>query len=90
MSSKVSQITGSIKAETIQTKYNPTKLSQVIGSVKAVETIKNWLETYEEVKESLKNNGLLKKSSKGRKKKLVNISPIDLEYSKRKGNFTDK
>ena len=87
MSSKVSQITGSIKAETIQTKYNPTKLSQVIGSVKAVETIKNWLETYEEVKESLKNNGLLKKSSKGRKKKLVNISPIDLEYSKRKGNL---
>jgi hypothetical protein len=88
MSSKLVQNTGSVKAvETIQAKYNPTKLSQVIGSVKAIETIKNWLETYEEVKESLKNNGLLKKSSKGRKKKLVNISPLDLEYSKRKGNL---
>lgn len=71
----------------IQTKYNPTKLSQIIGSVKAIDTITNWLETYEDVKESLKNNGLLKKSSKGRKKKLVNISPLDLEYSKRKGNL---
>ena len=62
MTSKLSQIPGSVKAiESIQTKYNPTKLSQIIGSVKAIETIKNWLETYEDVKESLKNNGLLKK-----------------------------
>ena len=72
---------------TIQYKYCPTKLNQILGNVKIIEYIKDWLKTYEDVKESLKKNGLLKKSSKGRKKKLVNISDIDIEYSKRKGNL---
>ena len=72
---------------TIQYKYCPTKLNQILGNLKIIEYIKDWLKTYEDVKESLKKNGLLKKSSKGRKKKLVNISDIDIEYSKRKGNL---
>ena len=71
----------------IQNKYCPTKLNQILGNTKTIEYIKDWLKTYEEVKESLKRNGLLKRSSKGRKKKLVNISELDLEYSKRKGNL---
>ena len=58
----------------IQIKYVIKKKSDIIGSKKNVEYIEDWLETYEEVKHYLKNNGLLKKSAKGRKKKLVNIN----------------
>jgi replication factor C subunit 1 len=71
----------------IQQKYKPTKLNQVIGNSKSISYIENWLNTYTQVKEFLKNNGLLKKSSKGRKKKLVNMSETEIEYSKRKGNL---
>lgn len=71
----------------IQTKYKPTKLGEIIGNVNSIDYIKNWLDTYDVVRDFLKSNGLLKKSSKGRKKKLVNITNIELEYSKRKGNL---
>ncbi len=71
----------------IQVKYKATKLNDIIGNQKTIEYIKNWLDNYEEVKDFLKSNGLLKKSSKGRKKKLVNISEKEVEFSKRKGNL---
>ena len=71
----------------LQLKYKPTKLPQIIGNYKSIDYINKWLETYDEVKDFLKDNGLLKKSSKGRKKKLVNMSETEIEYSKRKGNL---
>jgi len=71
----------------IQTKYKPTNLKDIISNKEQITYIKDWLETYEDVKNFLKSNGLLKKSSKGRKKKLVNISEKELEYSIRKGNL---
>lgn len=71
----------------IQSKYKPNKLNEIICNTSQIEYIKQWLETYEIVKDFLKLNGLLKKSSKGRKKKLVNINNTELEYSKRKGNL---
>jgi replication factor C subunit 1 len=71
----------------IQHKYKPTKLSQIIGNSKSINYIENWLTSFYEVKNFLKTNGLLKKSSKGRKKKLVNMSDTEIEYSKRKGNL---
>jgi len=71
----------------IQLKYKPKELSDIIGSYNSIEYIKQWLDSYEVVKDFLKTNGLLKKSSKGRKKKLVNITDTELEYSKRKGNL---
>ena len=71
----------------IQYKYKPKKLNDIIGNYKSIDYIKYWLETYETVNLFLKDNGLLKKSSKGRKKKLVNITEEELEFSKRKGNL---
>jgi replication factor C subunit 1 len=71
----------------IQNKYKPSKLSDIIGNTKSIEYIKNWLKSYDDVKGFLKNNGLLKRSSKGRKKKLNNISEMEVEFSKRKGNL---
>jgi replication factor C subunit 1 len=71
----------------IQIKYKPSKLGDIIGNIKTIEYVKNWLKSYDEVKDFLKSNGLLKRSSKGRKKKLNNISEIEIEFSKRKGNL---
>ena len=71
----------------IQTKYKPNKLEDIIGNATSIQYIKEWLESYDTVKDFLKTNGLLKKSSKGRKKKLINITNMELEYSKRKGNL---
>lgn len=73
--------------KSIQLKYKPNKLGDIVGNGKSIEYIKNWLETYNEVNIFLKKNGLLKKSSKGRKKKLINVSEKEIEYSKRKGNL---
>ena len=71
----------------IQTKYKPTKLKDIIGNKDEINYIIDWLETYENAKDFLKTNGLLKKSSKGRKKKLLNVSEEEKEYSLRKGNL---
>jgi hypothetical protein len=71
----------------IYNKYKPSKISDIIGNTKVIEYIKYWLESYETVNNFLRENGLLKKSSKGRKKKLVNISEEEIEFSKRKGNL---
>ncbi len=71
----------------IQTKYKPTELKDIIGNKEQIKYIKEWLETYEDAKNFLKQNGLLKKSSKGRKKKLINVSNEEIEYSLRKGNL---
>ena len=71
----------------IYSKYKPIKLCDIIGNTKVIEYIKYWLESYEHVNNFLRENGLLKKSSKGRKKKLVNISEEEIEFSKRKGNL---
>lgn len=74
-------------SNSIQIKYKPKKIDDIIGNTTSIDYIKNWLETYDNVKDFLKTNGLLKKSSKGRKKKLTNITNVELEYSKRKGNL---
>lgn len=71
----------------IQLKYKPNKRTDIIGNASSMYNIKQWLDSYEEVKNFLKTNGLLKKSSKGRKKKLVNVTEMEIEYSKRKGNL---
>jgi len=71
----------------IQNKYIIRSKNDVIGSKKNIEIIEDWLETYDEVTNYLKKNGLLKKSAKGRKKKLVNLSEREYEFSKRKGNL---
>lgn len=71
----------------LQNKYKPKKLNEIIGNSEVINYIKKWLDDYCVVKDFLKKNGLLKKSSKGRKKKLVNITDEELEFSKRKGNL---
>ena len=72
---------------TIQKLYKPKNINDIIGNKKSIIYIRDWLEDYEKVQHFLSKNGLLKKSSKGRKKKLNNINQQELEFSKRKGNL---
>jgi len=72
---------------TIQELYKPKNINDIIGNKKSIVYIRDWLENYEKVQHFLSENGLLKKSSKGRKKKLNNINQQELEFSKRKGNL---
>jgi hypothetical protein len=74
-------------SKSIQSRYKPNELTEIIGDINTIKSINNWLESYEDVKDFLKLNGLLKKSSKGRKKKLINVTDMEIEYSKRKGNL---
>jgi replication factor C subunit 1 len=71
----------------IQQKYKPDVLEKIIGNKSSIKYIEDWLQTYKEVKTFLKSNGLLKKSSKGRKKKLKDMTDKELEFSERKGNL---
>lgn len=71
----------------IKHKYSPIVLNDIIGNKDSVLYIKKWLESYDEVKNFLKSRGLLKKTSKGRKKKIVDISDKEIEYSKSRGNL---
>ena len=71
----------------LQIKYNPSNLDDIIGNCSNIEYINNWLDEYELVKTFLKNNGLLKKSAKGRKKNISNITSKEKELSKRFGNL---
>lgn len=68
-------------------KYKPDNINKIIGNKENIENIKNWIITYDDVTKSLIKNGLLKKSTKGRKKKMDEASEEDIEYSKRKGNL---
>ena len=68
-------------------KYKPKNITNIIGNKDNIEDIKKWILTYDDVTKSLIKNGLLKKSTKGRKKKMNEASETDIEYSKRKGNL---
>lgn len=68
-------------------KYKPVDINKIIGNSENIDNIKKWILTYDDVTKSLIKNGLLKKSTKGRKKKMNDASEEDIEYSKRKGNL---
>ena len=70
-----------------ENKYKPKNIDNVIGNKENIDNITQWILTYNDVTKSLIKNGLLKKSTKGRKKKMNEASEIDIEYSKRKGNL---
>lgn len=68
-------------------KYECKSLSQVVGNQDGINLIKNWLTNYYTSKKFLLDNGLLKKSSKGRKKKMTGLSEKDEYLRNLKGNL---
>jgi hypothetical protein len=68
-------------------KYECDKLENIVGCKKVIYSIKEWLDEYYDSKKFLLAHDLLKKSSKGRKKKLVGITDNEILLSKQKGNL---
>jgi hypothetical protein len=70
------------------TRYKPLTFSKIIGHDENIEKIEKWLKNYENVKVFLKKNNLLKKSLKGRKKKItIDISEEEEIYLSSYGNL---
>ena len=65
-------------------KYNPDSLDKIIGDRKNIHYIIHWLKNFNAVKTFLKKNQLLKKSTKGRKKKIDGLTKEEIEYTKMK------
>ena len=70
------------------TRYRPLTFSKIIGHEENIEKIEKWLKNYDKVKMFLKKNSLLKKSLKGRKKKItIDISEEEKDYLSSYGNL---
>ena len=65
-------------------KYCPNNLNKVVGNRKSIEYIREWLFNFYNAKYFLKEHNLLKKSTKGRKKKIDNLTPQEEEFQKMK------
>ena len=68
-------------------KYTPNKLDELVYNKQNIHSIKNWLDTFHDATKLLKRNGLLKKSTKGRKKKIIDATEQELEYVNKKANL---
>lgn len=68
-------------------RYKPTTLGRIIGHRDAIAKITKWIDEYDTVKKFLMQHNLLKKSLKGRKKNVVDITEIECEYRKSFGTL---
>lgn len=68
-------------------KYKPTKINEIIGNDNTINRIVEWITEYDTVRNFLRDNNMLKTTTKGRKKKITGVNEKELEYSKRKGNL---
>ena len=71
----------------IQNKYKPSHISNIVGNTKQIQYITNWLKNYDSTTELLKQHNLLRKVTKGRKKKIIGISAKDEKNVTKKGNL---
>lgn len=65
-------------------KYTQNDLNKIIGNGKSINYIIDWISNFNLVRTFLKKHKLLKKSTKGRKKKIDGLSEIETEYMKMK------
>ena len=65
-------------------KYYPDDLCKIIGNSRNIQYIHDWIKNFYDVKIFLKKNNLLKKSTKGRKKKIDGLNDMENEYIKMK------
>jgi len=68
-------------------KYECKSLSDIVGNKGGIYKIKEWLQNYSASKNFLLSKGLLKKSSKGRKKKLIGLTEKEENLRIQKGNL---
>ncbi len=65
-------------------KYYTDNIDKIVGNAKNIRSIIDWLEHFSKIKDFLLEHKLLKKSTKGRKKKVDGLTEIENEYMKMK------
>jgi len=68
-------------------KYTPKNIGELICNVNNINQIREWLTTFDDATKLLKRNGLLKKSTKGRKKKIINATEQEMGHVNKKANL---
>lgn len=68
-------------------KYTPKNIGELICNINNINQIREWLNTFDEATKLLKRNGLLKKSTKGRKKKIIDATEQEMGHVNKKANL---
>lgn len=68
-------------------KYEPKKLDDIIGNHYIIKEIEEWINSFDETTQFLNKNNLLKKTTKGRKKKIINETEREILLRSRKANL---
>lgn len=68
-------------------KYECERLSEVVGNKRGIQSIKDWLNNYHASKSFLLKHELLKKSTKGRKRKMDGLTDYENILRTQKGNL---
>ena len=71
----------------IEDKYKPQSIDDIIGNKSLINDIIEWITTFYDTTEFLIKHKLLKETTKGRKKKIVDATNYELELSKRKSTL---
>jgi hypothetical protein len=71
----------------IENKYKPKSIDDIIGNKLVINDIIEWITTFDNTTKFLLKHKLLKETTKGRKKKIVDATNYELELSKRKSTL---
>jgi len=71
----------------IQNKYKPKTITDFVGNIKQIQSICSWLRNYDIATETLKKYSLLRKPTKGRKKKVTGLSLKEENICSKQGNL---
>lgn len=68
----------------IEDKYKPKSIDEIIGNKIVINDIIEWITTFDNTTKFLLKHKLLKETTKGRKKKIIDPTDYEIELSKRK------
>ena len=71
----------------IEDKYKPKSIDDIIGNKLVINDIIEWITAFDDTTKFLLKHKLLKKTTKGRKKKIIDATDYELELSKRKSTL---
>jgi len=71
----------------IEDKYKPKSIDDIIGNKTVINDMIEWITSFYNTTDFLIKHKLLKETTKGRKKKIVDATNYELELSKRKSTL---
>jgi len=71
----------------IEDKYKPKSIDDIIGNKTVINDMIEWITSFYDTTDFLIKHKLLKETTKGRKKKIIDATNYELELSKRKSTL---